>query len=74
MSSIVEQSVSAAVILDKFPKCVMMLVIEILQAAGSESAAAVTCASLALADASVEMYDIVIASSAVSFYIVLPVV
>ena len=52
----------------------MMLVIEILQAAGSESAAAVTCASLALADASVEMYDIVIASSAVSFYIVLPVV
>ena len=66
MSSMVEQAVSPAVMLDKFPKCVLCIVVEIIDASGSEAAAAIQCAGLALADAAVEMYDIVTASSVVS--------
>lgn len=63
LSSMVEQAVSPAVILDKFPKCVLWIVLEIIDGSGSEAAAAIQCAGLALIDAAVEMYDIVTASS-----------
>ncbi|XP_050413061.1 exosome complex component MTR3 [Patella vulgata] len=52
-----------AVQLDKFPKAQVNVYITVLQNDGSALAASITCASLALADAGIEMYDIVVGSS-----------
>lgn len=64
MSSILTQALAPAVMLSKLPKCVVSIYIVVLESDGSELAAAVNCASLALVDAAVEMYDMVTASSA----------
>lgn len=65
MSSILTQALSPAVMLAKLPKCVVSIYVVVLESDGGELAAAINCASLALIDAAVEMYDIVTASEAV---------
>ncbi len=67
ISAIVQQALTPAILLEKLPKSVLQLYITVLEADGGEIAAAISCASLALAHANVEMYDIVAACSAVSF-------
>lgn len=52
--------------LHKLPKCIVSVFVTVLEDEGGVFAAAINCASLALADAAVEMYDVVTASSAVS--------
>jgi len=52
--------------LEAFPKSEVDVFVIVLQDAGAALAAAITAASLALADAAVEMYDLVTACSAVS--------
>ncbi|KAF1336681.1 Exosome complex exonuclease mtr3-like protein, partial [Globisporangium splendens] len=64
MSSILTQALSPAVMLSKLPKCVVSIYVAVLESDGGELAAAINCASLALIDAAVEMYDIVTASGA----------
>ncbi|TMW69577.1 hypothetical protein Poli38472_001733 [Pythium oligandrum] len=64
MSSILTQALSPAVMLAKLPKCVVSIYVVVLESDGSDLAAAINCASLALIDAAVEMYDIVTAASA----------
>jgi exosome complex component MTR3 len=63
-SSILVQALSPAVILSKLPKCVVSIYVVVLESDGGALAAAINCASLALVDAAVEMYDIVTAASA----------
>ena len=59
--------------LEKLPKCVVSIYVVVLESDGGELASAITCASLALADAAIEMYDIVTASSSVrAVLVVLP--
>jgi exosome complex component MTR3 len=48
-----------AIPLDKFPKCVIVVKTTILQDDGSALSACITAASIALADARVELYDLV---------------
>ena len=52
------------VVLRAFPKAAVSIHVLVIQDCGCAAAAAVTCASLALADAGVEMYDIVAATCA----------
>jgi ribonuclease PH len=67
LSAIVEEALAPAVMLHKLPKCVLSVFVTVLEDDGGVFAAAINCASLALADAAVEMYDVVTAASAVSF-------
>ncbi|GLE04320.1 hypothetical protein PINS_up013235 [Pythium insidiosum] len=64
LSSILTQALSPAVMLSKLPKCVVSIFVVVLESDGGELAAAINCASLALVDAAVEMYDVVTAASA----------
>ncbi|RKO91485.1 ribosomal protein S5 domain 2-type protein [Blyttiomyces helicus] len=61
-----QQALSPAVRLDLLPKSTVDVYVQVLECDGSTSAlaAAITCASLALADAGIEMLDIVAACSA----------
>ncbi|XP_074656743.1 exosome complex component MTR3-like [Tubulanus polymorphus] len=63
MSVIVMETLEPAVCLDKFPKAIVDVFVTVLQDDGSALAAAITCASVALADAEIEMYDIVIGTT-----------
>lgn len=58
------ESLEPAVCLHKYPKAQINIFVTVLQHDGSALSAAILCASLALASAGVEMYDLVIASSA----------
>lgn len=58
------EALEPAVLLHKFPKAQVNIMVTVLQNDGSVLAASVTCASVALADAGIEMYDLVIGSSA----------
>lgn len=62
---IIEQALSPSVMLDKFPKAVVDIYINVLEADGGEVAAAVSCASLALASAGIQLFDLVGAISVV---------
>ncbi|KAG7385547.1 Exosome complex component MTR3 [Phytophthora pseudosyringae] len=64
LSAIVEEALAPAVMLHKLPKCIVSVFVTVLEDDGGVFAAAINCASLALADAAVEMYDVVTASSA----------
>ncbi|KAJ0398762.1 hypothetical protein P43SY_009830 [Pythium insidiosum] len=64
LSSILTQALAPAVVLSKLPKCVVSIFVVVLESDGGELAAAINCASLALVDAAVEMYDVVTAASA----------
>lgn len=57
------QSLESSVILDKFPKSVIDIYALVIEADGSCLSAAITCSSLALASAGIEMYDIVTSTS-----------
>jgi ribonuclease PH len=54
-----------AVDLEKLPKSVVDVRILVIEAAGGEAAAAATAAGAALADAGIEMFDLVAACSVV---------
>ncbi|KAJ3172152.1 hypothetical protein HDU88_006967 [Geranomyces variabilis] len=65
-SLVLEQALSPAVRLDLIPKSTVDVFVQVLESDGSAAclAAAITCASLALADAGIEMLDAVAACSA----------
>ncbi|TPX62625.1 hypothetical protein PhCBS80983_g00245 [Powellomyces hirtus] len=65
-SLVLEQALSPAVRLDLMPKSTIDVFVQILESDGSAAclAAAITCASLALADAGIEMVDAVAACAA----------
>jgi len=64
MAATLTQALSTAVQLFKFPKHEIFITVEILETGGDELAAAITCASLALTDSAIDMYDMVGATSA----------
>ncbi|VDI56956.1 exosome complex component MTR3 [Mytilus galloprovincialis] len=57
------EALEPAVCLHKFPKAQVNIFVEVLQNDGSALAASITCASMALADAGIEVYDLVIGCS-----------
>ena len=59
LSVLIEQALVASLKLDSFPKSEVDVFIIVLENSGSAFGAAISCASLALADAGVEMYDLV---------------
>jgi exosome complex component MTR3 len=63
LSSRLSSALAAAVPLKQYPKCALILKITVLQDDGNVLAACITAASLALADAAVEMYDLVTCGS-----------
>ncbi|KAI8994371.1 ribosomal protein S5 domain 2-type protein [Gaertneriomyces semiglobifer] len=65
-SLFLEQALTPAVRLDRLPKSAVDIFVQVLENDGSTAclAAAITCASLALADAGIEMVDVVAACSA----------
>ncbi|KAK2175858.1 hypothetical protein NP493_702g03026 [Ridgeia piscesae] len=58
-SLLLQNALEPAIMLDKFPKARMDVFVIVLQDDGSALAAAISCASVALASAGVEMYDLV---------------
>ncbi|XP_060590214.1 exosome complex component MTR3-like [Ruditapes philippinarum] len=58
------EALEPAVLLHKFPKAQVNIYVTVLQNDGSALAASITCASVAMADAGVEMYDLVTGCSA----------
>jgi exosome complex component MTR3 len=64
-SAIIKDSISAAVRLENYPKSQIDIYCYVLESDGSFStlASAITCASIALMDAGIELYDLVIAST-----------
>ncbi|KAG1662990.1 hypothetical protein FOA52_000561 [Chlamydomonas sp. UWO 241] len=59
MSEAVQTALAASVQLDKIPKSTVDVFVMVLQSGGSDLAVAVTAASVALADAGIELYDLV---------------
>ncbi|CAL1538468.1 unnamed protein product [Lymnaea stagnalis] len=57
------EALEPAVCLQKYPKSQINIYVTVLQNDGSALSAAIICASLALASAGIEMYDLVLASS-----------
>ena len=55
----VARALEAAVLLDRFPKAVVDVYVVVLESGGSDLAVAICAASLALADAGVELLDLV---------------
>jgi exosome complex component MTR3 len=51
--------VESSVMLEKLPKSVIEIYIMVLQSDGGELGAAITCASLALADSGIELFGLV---------------
>ena len=69
LSKQIETAMLSSVMMHKYPKSVIDVFILVLECDGEASALShsINCASLALCDADVEMYDIVSSSSVVSF-------
>lgn len=65
LSSLLETALTCAVSLDSFPKSQIEIYLNVLQDSGDVLAPAIICASLALLDAGIEMYDVVSACSVV---------
>eukprot|EP00741_Cyanophora_paradoxa_P009020 tig00001428_g8733.t1 len=63
-SSVIQQALGAAVQVAKFPKSVLDVFLFVVESDGGALAAGVTAAALAVADAGVEMYDLVAGASA----------
>jgi len=59
LSSGLNDAIAASVRLDRLPKCVVDVFVLVLQSDGSVLPAAITAASLALADAGIELFDLV---------------
>jgi len=64
LGNIMKQALEPSILMDKLPKCQISIHAVVLEGDGAELSAAITCASLALVDAGVEMIDMVSASSA----------
>ena len=64
ISKVIKEALEPAVILDQFPRTVVDIFLEILQADGGTRCAALTAASVALADAGIPMRDMVSACAA----------
>ncbi|KAG9404266.1 Exosome complex component MTR3 [Aphanomyces cochlioides] len=62
--NLMRQALEPAILVSKFPKCQVSIHAVVLESDGSELSAAITCASLALVDAGIEMIDMVAACSA----------
>ncbi|XP_062922676.1 exosome complex component MTR3 isoform X1 [Mobula hypostoma] len=62
-SLILEQSLQPAICLHKYPRSQIEVYVVVLENDGSTLAAALTCASMALAEAGIEMYDVVVGCS-----------
>ncbi|XP_072374727.1 N-lysine methyltransferase setd6 isoform X2 [Scyliorhinus torazame] len=62
-SSIMEQSLQPAICLHKYPRSQIEVYVMVLENDGSTLAAALTCASIALAEAGIEMFDVVVGCS-----------
>ncbi|ETV97698.1 hypothetical protein H310_09583 [Aphanomyces invadans] len=62
--NLMRQALEPAILVNKFPKCQLSIHAVVLEGHGSELSAAITCASLALVDAGVEMIDMVASCSA----------
>ncbi len=63
ISSLVETALGCAVCLDSFPKSQLDIYIKVLQDSGDVLTPAIISASIAIADAGIEMYDLVSACS-----------
>lgn len=63
LSSMLQESLQPAVRLHKYPRSQIEVNVMVLENGGSVLAHAITCASLALADAGIEMYDLVLGCS-----------
>eukprot|EP01104_Vermistella_antarctica_P019289 TRINITY_DN7493_c0_g1_i1.p1 TRINITY_DN7493_c0_g1~~TRINITY_DN7493_c0_g1_i1.p1 ORF type:complete len:356 (+),score=116.17 TRINITY_DN7493_c0_g1_i1:125-1192(+) len=63
-SLLLEQSIQTAVRLAKYPKSVIDVNVLVLQSDGGSLGAGITCASLAIADAGIEMFDLVASCAA----------
>ena len=64
-SRMIEQALSRSIRLELYPKSVINIHVLVLQAMGSVLASAITCASLALAHAGIQCFDLVAACEAV---------
>jgi len=66
---IIQQAFLPAVRLNLYPKSSIDIYITVIENDGTTAclAAAITCASIALTDAGIQMYDLVAAASAVGF-------
>jgi exosome complex component MTR3 len=65
LSRMLEQAIARSVRLDLYPKSVINIHVLVIQAHGGVLAAAISCASVALAHAGIECYDLVAACAAV---------
>ncbi|XP_037538519.1 exosome complex component MTR3 [Nematolebias whitei] len=63
LSLMLYESLQPAVCLHKYPRSQIEVSVMVLESSGSVLAHAITCASLALADAGIEMYDLVLGCS-----------
>lgn len=61
---LLEQSLEAAVRMERYPRAELMVSVLVLEERGSALPLAITCAALALADAGIEMYDLVVGAAA----------
>lgn len=59
-----QQSLEAAVRMERYPRAELMVSVLVLEERGAALPLAVTCAALALADAGIEMYDLVVGAAA----------
>eukprot|EP00640_Fibrocapsa_japonica_P004246 CAMPEP_0113951546 /NCGR_PEP_ID=MMETSP1339-20121228/86735_1 /TAXON_ID=94617 /ORGANISM="Fibrocapsa japonica" /LENGTH=235 /DNA_ID=CAMNT_0000959843 /DNA_START=200 /DNA_END=907 /DNA_ORIENTATION=- /assembly_acc=CAM_ASM_000762 len=62
-SALIRQALEASIQMHLLPKSLIDVYIWVLQADGGELGAAVTCASLALSDAGIELFDLVVGCS-----------
>ena len=63
MAQLIIEALECSILLEKYSKCVISLYITVLEARGGELGTAITCASAALASASIELRSLVHAST-----------
>ncbi|GFZ20447.1 3'-5'-exoribonuclease family protein [Actinidia rufa] len=71
-SSILHKALEGAIILDSFPKTTVDVFALVLESGGSDLPVVISCASLALADAGIMMYDLVASVSVLKIGLGLP--
>eukprot|EP00051_Salpingoeca_urceolata_P011742 m.145922 g.145922 ORF g.145922 m.145922 type:complete len:259 (+) comp17235_c0_seq2:229-1005(+) len=59
LSAVLEQALAPSLMLHKYPKSVISVFVTVVEDDGSALAAAITCASVGLAEAGIEMFDFV---------------
>ncbi|XP_072268620.1 exosome complex component MTR3 [Pyxicephalus adspersus] len=61
---LLQQSLESAVRMERYPRAELMLSVLVMEERGAALPMAITCAALALADAGIEMYDLVVGAAA----------